>query len=123
MADTTRDPNGFAFLGGYRYGGRAGELQRQGRRASLLVELGDNYDRYHAHLEEELAALPIPALDDYEDDDEYVAAWTRVNLVVRAELFLRNCRRMRAHGGRLDQPLGRDSTPILDARGRLAADR
>lgn len=99
--------------------GRAGELQAQGATPSLVKELGDNYDTYHAFLAamaEEIGGLPKP--DDYPDRDAYLAACALAQDVVRAEAILRVCRDFRHRGRPLDaatNPLA----PLYDADYRL----
>jgi hypothetical protein len=99
--------------------GNAGDLQRQGATASLVRELGDNYDHYHAFLADRLAKLggrPDPA--NYKTYAEYAKAVTAAEDVVRAEIALRACRGFRESG----QSLSRlPTSALLDSRDRLLA--
>jgi hypothetical protein len=106
-------------LRGVSFPGRAGELQRAGSTASLVRELGDNYDRYHDFLAAELESIGSrPKPSDYASFDEYAAAWGHVEAIVHAEATLRRCQGMRQTGARLDAALD-PRAPLISADDRL----
>jgi hypothetical protein len=102
----------------YRFPGPAGELQRSARSAALIVELGDNYERYHAELAREVRAFGRrPDPDDYPDDFAgYCEANRRLHDLLSAEALLRFAR-----GRRIGQamPDGSAAIPLVDANERL----
>jgi hypothetical protein len=108
-------------LGTVQLPGVAGELQKQGATASLVRELGDNYETYHTFLAERLVKLggrPDPS--KYKSYDPYAASWTQVEDVVHAEVTLRACRGFRRFGTALDSL---PETPLVDESDRLVADK
>ncbi|HEX8068056.1 MAG TPA: hypothetical protein VF520_16180 [Thermoleophilaceae bacterium] len=107
-------------LGKFTFPGRAGELQRAGRMAALIAEVGDRYADYNRHLASELEASggrPEPA--DYEGDfPGYAAACDAVRDLVAAEVFLRRARAHRGAGS-FHGPL--DGTPLVDGSHRIVS--
>ncbi len=104
--------------------GRAGELQRAGRTAALVVELGDNYRHYHDWLAEQLTRFDKPPhIEDYTDSKQYVADWALIQDVVRAEALLRTCLLFRRKGRPLNYPLDftRGQKPLVDHDSNLVA--
>lgn len=108
-----------------RFPGLAGELQKAGATASFVRELGDNYERYHAHLAGTLAhgleqhgGRPDPA--DYPEFDSFAVAWGPLEDIIRAEGLLRRCRAFRRFGDRLDTMRGFE-IPLLDDNDRLVS--
>jgi hypothetical protein len=106
------------FFIGYRFPGRAGELQTAGRSAALLAELGDNYGKYHAVLARELDAVREPEPADFVDDfGGFQAAANAVRDVLAAEMALRFCLIVRTEGR---AGLARlRSRPVVDMLQRL----
>ncbi len=103
---------------GIRFPDQAGALQRARATASLVRELGDNYEKYHAYLAGELERLggpPDPS--DHETFDSYAAAWAKVEAVVHAEATLRRCQGFRKRGRSLAASL--DPVVPLARDGRL----
>jgi hypothetical protein len=93
---------------------RAGEHQRARETASLLRELGDNYEHYHNHLAEELARIgKRPVREDYPSEDAYLEAWTYVQELVLAEALLRNCHFHRRGERSLDSAQRPDDPPLV----------
>lgn len=79
----------------------AGQLQRAGRDAALIREMGENYDSYHAYLAAQLAAVgrrPDPR--NFETPDAFLEAWSQVERIVRTEVALRLARAYRVEGER-----------------------
>jgi hypothetical protein len=107
-------------IGDLTFPGKAGDLQRQGMTASLIRELGDNYDAYHDFLEAQFSTLRRPQPKNFDRVEDYAAAWTRIENIVRAEITLRACRRFRKFGERLDSPV---DTPLIDAQDRLLREK
>ena len=105
---------------GLVFPGRAGQLQTTGAASDLAAELGDNYPRYHAFLERELAVLGRPRRGQYPDFDSYSAAYAKAQTIVLAETFLRNCVAFRRAGTPLDSPLDH-RVPLLDKTDRLVS--
>lgn len=102
-----------------RFPGRAGELQARAATASLVRELGDGYERYHAFLVAELERVGgRPDRADFDDGDAYIEAFETAREIVVAEALLRNCRAFRREGRALDAALD-PSTPLLDKDDRL----
>ena len=99
--------------------GRAGEFQRSRSTASLIRELGDNYEQYSALVRGEFTKAggrPNPA--DFESMDDFLAAWGKIEEIVKTEALLRRARNFRLHRERLDTPL--DTTvPLVDSDDRL----
>jgi hypothetical protein len=98
----------------------AGGHQQRKETASLVRELGDNYERYHSFLAKKLSAhggRPDPSA--YRDDmPGYLRACVEVRDVVVAEMLLRRCRAYRKLGRSLHDPL--DTTiPLFDGEHRL----
>lgn len=94
--------------------GRAGELQRGNATASLVAELGDNYETYHAYLNEQLAQIGKPPVaKEYPSLTAYYDAWDRVQELVKAEHLLRNCKAFRRSGRNLDAPASATGGPPL----------
>lgn len=78
--------------GWLRFPGRAGELQDAGALRSLVSELAQNYDAYHAVLAAEMDAIGrIPDRADCKDAEEYLAIWDRLQYLGLAEAYLRSC--------------------------------
>lgn len=100
--------------------GRAGELQRSGATASLVRELGDNYERYHEFLQhrlDELGGDPNP--DEYRDDPgAYGRHAHALQRVAISERILRRARAFRREGRALSDP-NLDQPPTWDADYRL----
>jgi hypothetical protein len=96
----------------------AGAHQRARSTASLIRELGDNYDRYHAFLARALGEIgDRPEPRDYGDDlDSYARDCQRIDDLMRAEAVLRACWRYRQRGESLGS-LG--SEPMVDTSHRL----
>lgn len=92
----------------YAFGGRAGELNRAGATASLIIELGDNYATYHAQIAADwkrLGGPPDPkAFRGLEGLVEYSRAFAQLQHLVYAEIFLRQAYGYRRLGWRLDVP-------------------
>lgn len=105
-------------LGGVELPDVAGDLQRRGATASLVRELGDNYEKYHAFLARRLAEVGRPDPADYETFEEYAAAWTVAEDIVHAEVTLRACHGFRRFGKGLDAPA---SSKLVDDNDRLVA--
>jgi hypothetical protein len=103
-----------------RFPGRAGELQDAGATPALAKELGDNYGRYHGFLSDELAKVGRPEPRDFDDIEAYMKECAKAQEIVRAEALLRNCRRFRREGRRLDAPLDPE-VPLIDDRDRLVS--
>jgi hypothetical protein len=104
--------------------GAAGEFQRQGMTAALVAELGDNYQRYHDWLAEQLAGFEkAPEVDDYSDTSEFVEDWALIHDVIRAEAMLRVCLLFRRDGRPLNRPLSftGGQTPLVDSEYRLVS--
>jgi hypothetical protein len=102
----------------------AGQYQRDGMTVSLIRELGDNYERYHAFLADKLAAFDkVPEFDDFGDADQYIDAWALIHDILRAEAALRTCRAFRLFGTPLDEPLDftHGQPPIVDESYRLVS--
>ena len=106
--------------GHVRFPDRAGALQDGRATPSLVRELGDNYQRYHAYLAEEFAQTGIPAPEHFPDYESYWDAYVRAQAAVSAEAFLRNCYQYRRKGRALDSPVD-TSVPLLDSAGRLVS--
>jgi hypothetical protein len=105
---------------GYRFPGAAGAHQRAGMTASLIRELGDNYEKYHASLAAELDRLggpPDPSA--YATFDDFAAACAKVEAVVHAEAALRRCHGFRKRGASLAASL--DPVVPLARDGRLVS--
>jgi hypothetical protein len=110
---------GLITLRRLRFPGRAGDLQAQGSTASVIRELGDNYETYHEYLRAELAKFPRrPVPEDFVTRQAYYDAWTRVQEIVAAEALLRNCRAFRRDGRPLDAALD-PKVPLIDDKDRL----
>lgn len=104
--------------------GRAGEYQRAGMTAALVAELGDNYQRYHDWLAEQLGRFDkLPEVDDYSDTSRYVDDWALIHDIVRAEAMLRVCVLFRRDRRPLNRPLDftRGQTPLVDSEYRLVS--
>lgn len=102
-----------------RFPARAGDLQDQGASASLIRELGDNYDTYHEFLANELQRFggrPVP--DDFTTAQAYLAAEAHLQEVVMAELLLRNARAFRGSGAALDAGVD-PACPMVDSSDHL----
>jgi hypothetical protein len=112
---SSADLNPVATLGVYRFPGNAGELQRSGARASLVRELADNYNAYHDDIAAAFDQTGAPDWIDFDDDDEFLGAWTHALSCVRAEAFLRLCLE---RVGKLEPGAGRKQPLVLE--GRLA---
>jgi hypothetical protein len=102
----------------------AGSYQRRPATASLVRELGDNYDRYHQFLRRELAKFgKPPEPSEYPSVDAYLEAWTVVQDIVKAEAMLRNCVAFRQTGRPLDSPADTSLPPLVDSSHRLVSMR
>jgi hypothetical protein len=106
-------------VGSVKFPGIAGALQEQGSTASLVRELGDNYDHYHAFLAGELAKLERPEPKNFSSYDAYAAAWTKIEDIVHAEIALRGCKGFRRFGKSLNAT---NEAPLIDKNDRLVAD-
>jgi hypothetical protein len=98
--------------------GRAGELQRAGATASLIKELGANYESYHTFLAEEFKRIgrPTPTPDGGEKAlTAYLDQWARLQDLARAEVVLRSSQRFVA-GGAFGPDWTRDG-PLLEPGG------
>jgi hypothetical protein len=83
----------------------AGQYQRSGDSAALVLELAGDYERYHAFLKHEVAAIGRrPTPEQFASGQEYFEACERLHDLVRGEVILRACRRSVKRGRRLDEP-------------------
>lgn len=106
--------------------GRAGEIQRRGDADALLIELGDNYERYHQFLAAELAKAPSPDPKEFRGDgaenvgdaDAYARAADRFQRILSSELTLRRAGVHRRQRRSLSDPL-LDHPPLIDADTKL----
>jgi len=98
------------------WSGRAAELRGKQAGASLITELGRNYDAYHGELAESLAEVGRPEPAQYKTLDAYREAWSTVQHIVMAEHLLRVARIVSA-GDR--PPQIADRPPLLDDKDRL----
>lgn len=96
--------------------GRAGALQRAGQTTELIRELGNNYAVYHEFLAGRLARFGSrPKAEDFEDVEDYYAAWAEIESIVATEAFLRAVHRNRREGKPLRVTLGAEDVPLVDA--------
>jgi hypothetical protein len=101
--------------------GRAGALQAAGASASLIAELGGNYDTYHAFLASQLSDLSVPPdPDDYPDITTYLAAWDKISAIIRAEAILRWCRVFVTAGVPIGTP-DRSGVPLINGDHQLVS--
>jgi hypothetical protein len=98
---------------------RAGEYQRLQATPALIAELGDNYNKYHAFLVEQLAALGgRPRCADFDDPEAFLEAFGRAQRIVYAESLLRRCRAYRRTRHPMDA-VPQEQIPLLDADDKL----
>jgi hypothetical protein len=116
------DANGTPLADGYRFSGRAGDLQRRRQIGGLVRELGENYDLYHSELSRELDLSPQPEPEECKTFAEYAAAGARMFAIIHAEATLRVCRAAQTSGRPLDAA-GVDDQPLTDPEGRLVSVR
>jgi hypothetical protein len=108
-------------LAAYRFRGRAGELQDREATAALVAELGRNYALYHEQLEQDFGALgPRPEPQRYKTLEDFRAAWSKFEEIVRAEVILRNCRQYLETGRNLGAAVDL-SVPLVNARDELVS--
>jgi hypothetical protein len=99
----------------------AGSYQRQQATPALVAELGANYTKYHAFLVEQLAALGgRPKMDDYDDPETFLKAFSQAQRIVYAESVLRRCRAFRETRRALDA-VPEQQLPLVDAQDHLVS--
>lgn len=71
------------------WSGRADELRNKRQGIALIGELGRNYDAYHEELAARVAKRGRPAPEQFQQLQDYLAAWSEVQMAVEAENLLR----------------------------------
>jgi hypothetical protein len=81
-------------------------------------ELGGNYPAYHEHLRAEGEKIGRPRPENFGTYEEFLNAWGRVQTILLAEVFLRNCAARMTSRWPLDSPFD-PSVALVDRQDRL----
>jgi hypothetical protein len=113
---------GGIVLAKLRFPDPAGKYQDAGDKLALAKELGANYDRYHAYLQDEVAKLPQlrPDRRAYRDATSFLQANEWSEEIVKAEVLLRKCRAFQQSGTRLAMQ-DQSNVPVVDGKDNLVS--